>query len=234
MASLELRVRHNFDRGSLAFRALAREHMPFVRAVTLTRIAQAARDAHRASLPRRFTIRNRRVLTSTVAVPARKADYPREASAVAVRDAWLAQHEKGGDKLPAPGRQFVAVKARQLPRGVSGRVPKSLKPGALLSRKGGAFYVDQRGYLTARGPRARGPGRRRRAHGPPTRDQAIAEQLAERLRVFYYLKRRTRLKPRLGLEDTAREIVRTRAARLGERELARATREIRHRYLRLP
>ncbi len=233
---LQLSVRHDFTRGGLLFRQLARREVPYVRAVSLTRLAQAARDEHRALVARRFKVRNRRVLTSTAITPARRADFPREFSVVGVRDGWLAQHEVAGWKLPAPGRKSVAVKARLLPRTGTGRVPRALKPHELLNTPGSPYFLNPKtGYLQSRsadepGPGGRRSGRRRRKQ--PSPEQLAVEALAQRLRAFYYFKPRTRLKARLGLLETARRVLATRTARIVERELARATRKLRHEILR--
>lgn len=127
---------------SFRLRRLARDQIPFATARALTDVAQAARDAQREAMPRRFTIRNKRVVRGITIERANKSDWPDTFALVGTRDPFIARHELGGVQRPATGGRFaVPTRVAASRRTRTGKIPATLKPGRLLS-SGAGFLTD--------------------------------------------------------------------------------------------
>lgn len=179
-----VRFRTNFRELEAWLGMLATRQVPFATAKALTRTAQDARDAVRAELPKRFTIRSGWVAGGIRIVPASKNDWPRAVAWVGSRDPFMELQETGGVKTPAKGARNLAIPTPTTTarRTGSGRIPASRKPRALLDKPG--VYVA--------GKAIRRRKRRRSADGPET---------------LYLLRPRATLKPRFGFQDTVEKTV---------------------------
>lgn len=186
-------------------RALARElgafaarEIPFVSAVTLTRVAQRAASFQRTDMGRRFDIRSQRVPKGIRFRPASKGDWPHQQALVGTLDDFIARHEEGGKKKPRKGAGRIAVPVRQrVPKGAGGKIPPAKKPRALV-QAGKVTEVD--GVLRGR------IGRRKKAP----------------LRAFYWLKPFVTIKPRLHLRLNVHRVLEEQHDRIFARELERA------------
>lgn len=109
---------------------VARKQMPFVIALTLTRVAQEAQADLKKDVMSRFVSRGKWVPGSIRYRPARKG--PAAQSVVGTLYEPMLEHVTGGDKTPHQGRNVaVPVRARHKK---SMRTTRSKWPGALLAK----------------------------------------------------------------------------------------------------
>lgn len=168
--------------------AATTRQLPFAVANALTSTAFAARDAVRASMPSRFTIRRQWVIKGIAVKKATKADLT---AVVFSRDAFMRRQETGEDKLPMQaGGKYIAVpletvkrtktavvSARDLPR----NLPNTLKNKGQLTARLEAR--DGRKFLARRDKRGK-------------------------LTVLWALVPRAKMNKRLGLYDTTSKVIR--------------------------
>jgi len=110
-----MEMRANTDMRAFARQlGVARKQMPFVLAMTLTRVAQRAREDLQASLPRTFTMRGTWVPRSIRFRPARKGKHPE--SAVGSLYAPMADHVEGGKRHKRGDSVAIPVYARRSPK----------------------------------------------------------------------------------------------------------------------
>lgn len=158
--------------------AVARDQIPFATAVSLRRIGLAALDRQRTELAKRFTLRNRGIPRGFNMQPQRpsKKDWPNLFVEVGAKPGFefFKLHETGGQKTAAGGGR-VAIPTRfvHTDRTTRGAIRARLRPGGLQQ----ARVHDAR--LVAR-PLPSKP----------------------RLSIFYLLRQRAEIKPRLGLRET--------------------------------
>lgn len=126
---LKLDVTADVAKATAHLSQTARKRVPSAVAKALTRTAYDARDAVRAVMPRRFTIRRPWVVQGVGVTPAN----PRTLSAeVWSRDRFMALQEAGGvktGKLAIPVGRMAAKAKTQV-------IPKSQWPRAMLAKKG--------------------------------------------------------------------------------------------------
>lgn len=119
-----------------------RSQLPFAIAVGLTKAAQEGQRAARSDLPNRFTIRspfiarNMRIRAATKA--RQRAEVFWRGPAGSRFGETLERHELGGVKRPE--KRYLAL-PRNVKRGSGGKIPKSQRPGVLLTRK--RVYVQE-------------------------------------------------------------------------------------------
>jgi hypothetical protein len=160
---------------------LVTRQLPFATARALTLTAQDAQAAIRAGMPSRFTIRNAWSQRGIIIKPASKDVIPYR-SAVMVGDIWnyLFLQEPGGEKTPtASAHLAVPEDIRSSPSQI---LRRQLRPKALLARKD-VFIKDLGGG-----------------------NQAIYQRVGKGLKLLYILVPEARIKPRLGLAETAQKI----------------------------
>ena len=140
---LKLDVTADVAKATAHLSQTARKRVPSAVAKALTRTAYDARDAVRAEMPRRFTIRRPWVVQGVGVTPAN----PRTLSAeVWSRDRFMALQETGGEKtgkLAIPvGRMAQIAKTQVIPKS---QWPKALrgKPGVFV-RKGMVLHRQGR------------------------------------------------------------------------------------------
>ena len=126
---LKLDVTADVAKATAHLSQTARKRVPSAVAKALTRTAYDARDAVRAEMPRRFTIRRPWVVQGVGVTPAN----PRTLSAeVWSRDRFMALQETGGEKtgkLAIPVGRMAQIAKTQV-------IPKSQWPRAMLAKKG--------------------------------------------------------------------------------------------------
>lgn len=180
---------------------LTAREIPFVSAVTLTRVAQRAASYQRSAMQRSFDVRSQRVLKGIRIRSASKRDWPNQSAQVGTLDEFIAQHELGGEKRPRKGAKRIAVPVRQVvPKGAGGGITRAKRPRA-LRQAGKVTEVEQ----ALRGRKGRGK------KAP--------------LRAFYWLRPSVRLKPRLGMRSNVRHVLEREHDRIFAHELDRAMRK---------
>lgn len=160
---------------------LVNKQLPFATARALTLTAQDSQAALRVDMPKRFTIRNAWSQRGIIVKPADKNVIPYR-SAVMVGDIWnyLFLQESGGEKTPT-GSMHIAV-PEDIRSSPSQILRRALRPKALLARKD-VFIKDLGGG-----------------------NQAIYQRVGKGLKLLYILVPDARIKPRLGLVETAQKI----------------------------
>jgi hypothetical protein len=126
---IEMRITSDFKKAAKKL-GVAKKQLPFVIALTLTRVAQEAQQELKEDLVSRFVSRGAWVPRSIRIRPARKGPAPESIVGTLYRP--MVDHVTGGDKTPQQGRAVaIPVRARHKPRQ---RTTPSKWPGALLSR----------------------------------------------------------------------------------------------------
>ena len=128
--SLDLKEAHSF------FEMFGRRNVPFAAALALSSTAYEARDAVRASLPKRFTIRRPWIIKG---IGVERATKSRLQAAVFSRDAFMAEQEEGGVRT---GTQIIPV-GRLAQTHARRIIPKSQWPGKLLDRPSYFYRAGQ-------------------------------------------------------------------------------------------
>lgn len=211
MGSVKITVETTAQNLGHRLRRLARSQLPIATAQALTAVAQKARDEQRSEMPRRFKIRNRRVIQGITIQRAEKADWPKTFALIGTRDAFIARFEQGGVQRPIAGRARGAGPARfAIPtrvvaarRTAGGRIPASLKPRRIIARGGR--------ISTSTGSSGEGiwiKRKRRKTLGGLTR--------------AFVLRRSIKLKKRLELADTVEAVARRTYARVFEEKIRKA------------
>ncbi|MEO1700182.1 MAG: hypothetical protein AAFU73_23050 [Planctomycetota bacterium] len=204
---IEVSAKVDIEPWQRAMNALVKDQLPFATAATLTKVAASAQAQVRRELPRRFELRNRRLLNGIKVKNAVKRDWPSQRAWVGTVDEEIARHEKGGTFRPARS-QFHAIPTRVVRRKKGGRyagaVTKKDSPRKILSLKSG--------YVAGNAIRLRKSSRRQ------TRGLTM-----------FHLRRTIRIRPRLGFEETVRNVVARRIQRTFSAELSRALRGARPR-----
>lgn len=161
----------------LDLEAVARDQIPFATAVSLRRLGLAAVDRQRTELAKRFTLRNRGIPKGFLMKPERpsKKDWPNIFVEVGAKPGFdfFKLHETGGQKTAQGGRVAIPTRFVHADRTARGAIRARLRPGRLPQRR------VHNGRLVARPL----PGR-------------------PKLSIFYILRERAEIKPKLGLRET--------------------------------
>lgn len=174
------------------------DQLPFATSVALNRTAYEVRDAQRARLEERFTIR-RRWVSWGIAVPER-ASKDRLSATIHVDPSrqFLIRHEEGGTFRPARSSRF-SIPADAATTG-TGLVRRSERPRAQGFRKvsegpGVEVFQGQRRTFMIRRADGTGGVFRRRGRGR-----------ASEVRTLFRLRPRIDLEGQLGFHDTAERV----------------------------
>lgn len=179
-----------------ALREVERE-LPFASALALTRQAQESRDVERARARKVFTLRSSYVERGITMRRAEKRDWPKLRAHVGSRDEFMAEQETGAVRRARKKR--FAIPTRLIRRTKRGKIPKSKKPRAVLSKPSG--------YIKGRAIRISAKGRRGKAR---------------RLSVAYLLRSKVRIVPRWGFRKSVEATVRANYDGHLERSLRKA------------
>ncbi len=156
---------------------VARSQIPFATAVSLRRLGLASVDRQRTELAKRFTLRNRGIPKGFTMSPMRpnKKDWPNIFVEVGAKPGFefFKLHETGGVKRAASGRVAIPTRFVHGDRTARGAIKARLKPGSL---------------------------KQARVHDA----RLVAKPLGAQpnLSIFYLLRERAQIKPRLGLRET--------------------------------
>lgn len=127
---IEMRISSDFKKTAKKL-GVAKKQLPFVLALTLTRLAKEAQTDLQKDVVDRFVSRGKWVPNSIRIRAARKGPSPE--SVVGTLYEPMADHVTGGDKTAVQGRAVaVPVRARNKP---AQRTTRSKWPGALLAKK---------------------------------------------------------------------------------------------------
>lgn len=178
---LTVDVQFDFAKVVNALNDMEQKQLPFATARALNDTAFQARSLTQRNLRSRFTLRNNFVEKGVLV---RKATKTQLWAEVYDRDWFMAIHEKGGSKVVTRGGTHLAVPAaiRQTSRGL---VPRSKRPEALRGNKR-TFRATING-----------------------RDGLFQRKTKKRLplTMLFAFKPSVPIRPRLGLEKDAREVV---------------------------
>ncbi len=172
------------DHARQVLQKVARQ-MPFAMSLALNKTANAVQQAVRDELPGRFTVRRNAWLKNTI-YRNRGTDFATKSRLQAIvrihpdRDV-LAKHEAGGTKVPTSG-QSLAIPTANVRRNRSDIVTKANRPRALMANPK-VFRQEDTLY------RATGTGKRRK------------------LIALFRFVRSARIRPRLGMQQTADRVV---------------------------
>ncbi|WP_434480975.1 hypothetical protein [Gemmatimonas sp.] len=161
------------------------KQMPFALSVALNGTANAVQQAVRGGLGEKFTLRRRTFVERTI-FRDRATDFatktkPQATVRVNPSSDFLAKFEKGDTKTPRDGRS-IAIPTVNARRTKSDIVTTANRPRALLDKPGHFRFGDVL-YAT------KGRGKR------------------QKLIALFVFKRSARIRPRLGMEDTAGRVV---------------------------
>lgn len=198
--SFTIKVDGNTVEATEFVRELAKRHLPFVAAASLTELAKGARDAQIDALPDRFEVRSRRFKQTFRHVPAEKRDWPDTHSVVGVLDEWAARHEEGGTVFPRHRGRF-AIPGRVIKRTSTGKIRKRFRPKQIVASKRG-FEATGRSKPDAILLRV-GRGKRK-------------------LELAYTLKRKARLEDRLEMRRTVERYAAERYGQIYQKWFLRA------------
>ena len=221
---VEINIRTDIEALERDLTRLQAQQVPFVAAVTLTRLAQESQARIRAELPSNFTIRSGNRLPAGVRIQtARKADFQRGTihSRVFDVDEFLTIHTTGGDKKPGlskslaiPDPDFV-----KNARTSSGAIRKTQKPAAQ--------FMKIKTALSKRKGGKRGRKRRPLPFIIQKRNGQIA--IAKRegperypLEFLYGFHGKAKIDKRWPFIKTVEDIINTRLAQIWRQELTRA------------
>ena len=181
---MQVTVATNAPQLERQMREIAERQLPFATAVGLTWTARDVVTDERAEIPRRVTVRSKRILQGVGFTPASKRDWPHPKAVVGHRDAFMVPQEIGGPKRAEKGARHVAIPLRvvSVRRTTTGAIPKRLKPRQLLDKKG---VAKTEAAIT----------------GPITAGTSATGK-KERVR-FFFLRGRVHIKPRLHFRATA-------------------------------
>ena len=139
---LTLNMSAEIERASDYLSDVARRHVPFAAALALSAVAYDARDAVRADMPHRFTMRRPWIVRGVGVAKATKKDLQ---AVVFSRDAFMADQEAGGTRT---GTQIIPVgrmahihekrvlSPSQWPGAASVRARTFYRAGTLFERRG--------------------------------------------------------------------------------------------------
>ena len=137
-----------------------RRQIPFVAAVTLTKVAQGAQKNLQRGLGTYFTLRSPRRLKAGIRIkPARKTEFKRGTmhSAVFDIDRFMALHVFGGKKTAARSKYVSIPRLDLLAQGIrtaTGKVKKAKTPHSMIMKiKGQRSNVRKRKWGRHRKPR---------------------------------------------------------------------------------
>jgi hypothetical protein len=176
------------------------KQIPFAMATALNTTANAVQSEVRQGLNERFTLRRKAFIENTI-YRQRGTDFATKSHFQAIvrvhpeRDV-LAKHERGGTKAPIDGK-YLMLPTSAVRRTKRDLIAESQKPRALYGKKG----VFKRGDVLYK---ESGRGKSRR------------------LTALYVFKRSAKIRPRLGMQDTAHRVVPQVWPRLAAQALARA------------
>ncbi len=112
--------------------AVERQQLPYATALGLTRAGYDVRDAVRANVRKKFTLRNTWTEKGIISTKAEKSAYPNCTIQVGSRDWYMADHETGKARLPKRHKNFALPKAVRPDK--KKRITPSKRPGALLTK----------------------------------------------------------------------------------------------------
>lgn len=176
---VEILIETNAPQLRRRLREFEARQIPFATAKALTKTAFDARAAEVVDMPKRLKIRNRALpRVSLMVEKARKSDTPSPTASVGIKSdfRFLADHETGNVRRSIKGGR-LAIPTKVIRRTARGKIPKSQTPRRVAQRKN-VREVDE--LLV------RKSSKRRR----------------DRRDVLYLLRRRVRIRKRLGMLDT--------------------------------
>lgn len=155
---------------------VVRKQLPFACAVALTRSARDGVEAMRASLPRKFHIRNKGLLRRWRSIKADKRDWPNLRAAIGTQDEFWRLQETGGKKKPTRGKTVV-IPTRMVRKTPAARIRKSQYPSELFAKG--------------------------KARATPDAFRVIRKRKSrDRREVLYLRRKRVRIRPALEGEET--------------------------------
>jgi len=160
---MELKVETNLPQVLSEFDDLAKAQMPYAHTLTLTTLANKAKDKLIQGLPREFILRRRWVKDGIRARPAEKRDYPNSISYVGSIDPFMPDQALGGTKEPTDS-QNVSIPV-DMRKNITSTTPKSKWPSELLasnptdyafiSPQGDKWFVYRKRPMPTKGKRAK-------------------------------------------------------------------------------
>ncbi len=131
-------IKVDFSKTIEAMGRVQRKQIPFVAAVSLTRLAQKSQKGVKKNMKKSFTLRSPRVIKGVRIKPAKKNDFFKGTiqSQVNELDDFMVQHETGKDKTPG-GSKALAIPTKfqqQTGRTSTGKMKVSKRPKRLLKK----------------------------------------------------------------------------------------------------
>lgn len=184
--SIEISVRSDAQKIADFFGVLGRRHIPFAFERAFRKMGIDAQEEVRRGMPKRFTLRNKRVQSGIRYWYTKRHAWPKMYVEIGSLDDFMAMQETGGTKRPVKGR-MLAVPTLQVRTGqnIAGRLPRRFRPKALMAS--GRGEIERMGQTVLMWMRVR-----RNLQRPA-----------------YVLTKQARLKPRFGLQETVEGKVRT-------------------------
>lgn len=188
-----------------ALQNFAEKQMPFAVSLALTKTSMGCRAVLQKRVGSIFAARatafraGAKGAGAVIAnVRAEKTDWPHPFAVIGVRkkSGFLVLHETGGVKRPQKGARRLAIPILDnIKRTVSGRIPKTKKPRAILGKPRG--YEAGGVILERKGRRRKKTATKRRRKRKPTSATAL-----------YILRKRARITPTLRMERTCTAVAR--------------------------
>ena len=136
---MPIRTSVDITKAVAGLHSLQKDQIPFALARTLTFTAKDAQAAVKASLPSKFTLRNRFMENGIRIKPAEKNDGRIEADVHTFTSnsrtgapGFMDKQENGGERVPVQGRHHLAVPTRYLRQMAPDVIPTELRPSTLL------------------------------------------------------------------------------------------------------
>lgn len=179
---LKLEVSFDFSKAIEMLTDIEQKQIPFATSVALNTTAFDAQSQTRRGLSRRFILRNNFVERGILVVRSTKTQLWAK---VYSRDYFMALQETGGTKTPSSGTR-IALPAT-VRKNVRGLIPKSQRPPAL------------RGQRTFRAT----------IHGREGLFKRVRKGKRLPITMLYAFKPSVQIRPRFGLEETVRGVVKS-------------------------
>jgi len=202
---MELKFETNLPQVLSEFDDLAKVQMPYAHTLTLTILANKAKDKLIQGLPSEFILRRRWVKDGIRARPAEKRDYPNSVSYVGSIDPFMPDQALGGTKEPT-GSQNVSIPV-DIRKNITSTTPKSKWPSELLashptnyafiSPHGDQWFVYRKRPIKMKGKRAKA-------------GSALAQRRREqrdKIKLLYLLKPQVHIKERWPFQQTVEKEV---------------------------
>jgi hypothetical protein len=156
MAMVDIDV--DFDAALRGFGVIAEDKLPFIIALTLTKLAQDGQAAARALEGATFKLRNDWTTQNTRITPATKqtlasAVYTDTSNSKTGAPDYLPPQEDGGVKVPFGGHQHIAIPTKYLLKYTSIPIPDAMRPKNLLPPDAELGTVSTGSFTTTSRPR---------------------------------------------------------------------------------